>query len=64
MPSEWDTAAKFARKNPEPYHVKRLSFSDFLNFKERRQQRFPRNLKIAMENLSNGKTYDSYGIIK
>ena len=33
MPSEWVTAAKLARKNPEPYHVKRLSFSDFLNFK-------------------------------
>ena len=45
VPSEWVKAAKLARKNPEPYHVKRLSFSDFLNFKERRQQRFPRNIK-------------------
>ena len=45
VPSEWVTTAKLARKNPEPYHVKRLSFSDFLTFKERRQQRFPRNIK-------------------
>ena len=45
VPSEWVTAAKLTRKNPEPYHVKRLSFPDFLNFKEQRQQRFPRNIK-------------------
>ena len=45
MPSKWVTAAKLARKYPEPYHVKSLSFSDFLNFKKQRQQRFPRKIK-------------------
>ena len=44
VPSEWLTAAKLAQKNPEPY-VKKFSFSDFLNFKKRRQQRFSRNIK-------------------
>ena len=51
VPSEWVTAAKLVRKNSEPYHVKRLSFSDFLNFKEQRQQRFPRNIKDCNEKL-------------
>ena len=32
--SEWVTGAKLARKNPESYHVKRLSFLDFFNFKK------------------------------
>ena len=45
LPSEWVTASKLARKNPETYYVKRLSFLDFPNFKEQRQQRFPRNIK-------------------
>ena len=45
VPTKWVTAAKLARKIPEPYHVKRFSFSDFLNFKEQRQKRFSRNIK-------------------
>lgn len=51
-PSQWPTIIEMARKNPGPYHVTTMDYSDFLGFDNIVDHSFKKNKKLQISKIS------------